>query len=717
MFVVNSEDNSIYVTRGDAGSISVSAKVDGANYVFRAGDVVRFKVVQKKACENVVLQKDFPITVDTEIVDIYLSEKDTKIGDVISKPVDYWYEVELNPFTNPQTIIGYDDDGAKIFKLHPEGRDLVDEPTTEEDVPVVDTDLSLTSSKPVENKVIARAVTNLNSNIATLEGKLAEEKKTRETQQANLQSTLTKKTSEITSDVNVLETRMNTFTALPEGSTTADSEIIDGRIDINGNEWSNIGNSIRGQVKSVKNILSQVVQPVLENVTELTITHGGYYDKSLKKFVSNENYHCVKIPVTVGEVYYTKALYGWDCPLGMVLDSNENYIKDYHSSYTQANSNFDKEMIIPENAKYLCLNSMNTTPLEVRKIKNHQLKYEPIMSFIDKVTSVNRGNNANTQNLEITTHLNHIVNEFGKFVTVNNADDNYYVLEANVSAGDTIILKGTTCFGNSLYSLYSDVGLLKKGESISGEALITTEKTVIIPIGCTKIYVNGHINFPAEIKKVVSYNNSGFDWSHLKWVCMGDSLTERNLRTTKNYHDYVADKTGINVVNLGVSGSGYKSRESLNDAFYQRTDDIPTDTDVITIFGSGNDMGVTLGSPTDTGTDTLCGCINATIDNIYSRLPTVQLGIVSPCPWGSYPPNVSNNKMLLYSEALKEICKMRSIPFLDLYHVSGLRPWESSFLNVAYTKDGGNSVHPDETGHKMIASQFYNFLQSLVGVY
>ncbi len=274
MFVVNTEDNSIYVTRGDAGTISVSAKVDGANYVFRAGDVVRFKVTQKKACENVVLQKDFPITVDTEIVDIYLSEKDTKIGDVISKPVDYWYEVELNPFTNPQTIIGYDDDGAKIFKLHPEGRDLVDEPTTEEDVPVVDTDLSLTSSKPVENKVIARAVVNLNSNIATLESKLAEEKSTRETQQANLQATLTQATNKISKDTYLLETRMDTFTSLPEGSTTADAEIIDARITQTGGIHSNLGNAIRYVESLVRktSIVSAIDNAISFNTTDKTLS-------------------------------------------------------------------------------------------------------------------------------------------------------------------------------------------------------------------------------------------------------------------------------------------------------------------------------------------------------------------------------------------------------------------------------------------------------------
>ena len=61
------------------------------------------------------------ISDDTATVDITLERVDTKIGEIINKPVDYWYEIELNPDTTPQTLIGYDDDGPKIFRLFPEG--------------------------------------------------------------------------------------------------------------------------------------------------------------------------------------------------------------------------------------------------------------------------------------------------------------------------------------------------------------------------------------------------------------------------------------------------------------------------------------------------------------------------------------------------------------------------------------------------------------------
>ena len=157
MFTLN-DDNSIYVTRGDIVFFSVTAEDKGTDHIFKAGEVLRFKVYGKKDAQTVVLQKDFPITEDTKEVYIYLDEEDTKIGEVISKPRDYWYEVELNPNENPQTIIGYDEDGAKVFKLFPEGDDVPAFVPDPEDVRIIDTELDMTSDRPVQNQAIARGI-------------------------------------------------------------------------------------------------------------------------------------------------------------------------------------------------------------------------------------------------------------------------------------------------------------------------------------------------------------------------------------------------------------------------------------------------------------------------------------------------------------------------------------------------------------------------------
>lgn len=160
MFTLN-EDLSIYATRGDIVFFTVRADEDGKPYKFQAGDVVRIKIYGKKDAENVYLQKDFPVTEITEKVEIFLTKEDMKIGDVISKPKDYWYEVVLNDDAVPQTIIGYDEDGAKLFKLFPEGDDIPPYEPKPEDIPAVDDKLDMTSTRPVQNQAVARAFANL----------------------------------------------------------------------------------------------------------------------------------------------------------------------------------------------------------------------------------------------------------------------------------------------------------------------------------------------------------------------------------------------------------------------------------------------------------------------------------------------------------------------------------------------------------------------------
>lgn len=118
------ENKEIHLTRGDVASIEVRALIDGTDYTFQVGDVVRFKVFKKNDCGCVEIQKDITVETAGLSVDVNLTSEDTKIGELINKPVDYWYEVELNPDTHPQTIIGYDEDGGKTFKLYPEGNDV-----------------------------------------------------------------------------------------------------------------------------------------------------------------------------------------------------------------------------------------------------------------------------------------------------------------------------------------------------------------------------------------------------------------------------------------------------------------------------------------------------------------------------------------------------------------------------------------------------------------
>lgn len=123
MFIIK-DDKSIHLTRGDIANIVVTANLqDGSPYTFLPGDTVSFRVIKKGDHNSVEIQKDVAVDEENTAVTVYLDKEDTKLGEIINKPIDYWYEVELNHDTQPQTIVGYDEDGPKIFRLYPEGND------------------------------------------------------------------------------------------------------------------------------------------------------------------------------------------------------------------------------------------------------------------------------------------------------------------------------------------------------------------------------------------------------------------------------------------------------------------------------------------------------------------------------------------------------------------------------------------------------------------
>lgn len=116
------EGKRINLTRGDIAKLKVSAKTDeGTDYEFQVGDILRIKIMKRNNPTEVFLSKDTIVETVSTIVDIDLESSDTKIGDYISRPTQYWYEIELNPDTEPQTIIGYDPTGEALFVLYPEG--------------------------------------------------------------------------------------------------------------------------------------------------------------------------------------------------------------------------------------------------------------------------------------------------------------------------------------------------------------------------------------------------------------------------------------------------------------------------------------------------------------------------------------------------------------------------------------------------------------------
>lgn len=306
----------------------------------------------------------------------------------------------------------------------------------------------------------------------------------------------------------------------------------------------------------------------------------------------------------------------------------------------------------------------------------------------------------------------YITGTYGVVKPLPSGNANYKVERYAVTAGDVYRISGSVYGDTTVYSFYdaNNTPLKWYNDGVGSGARAITNVIDIAPSGAVYLYV-AHIITKGDA--LVEKRLNG--WTGLKWAMMGDSITDsNNQRATKRYFDYITDLTGITTVNLGKSGTGYKKDYNSNLPFYQRVDTVPTDSDVITIFGSGNDCSLTLGTPTDATADTVCGCINLTIDGIRDRIVGANIGVITPTPWVQYPTTTIRNNMDLYCDAIVEICRLKGVPCLDLYHCSNMLPWEEDFRNAFYKHDEGNGVHPDEDGHKLFAPRIKAFLDTLI---
>lgn len=77
--------------------------------------------------------------------------------------------------------------------------------------------------------------------------------------------------------INVLTSRMDAFTALPDGSTSGDAELADVRVGSDGKTYSSAGEAVRGQIGNLKDDLTKLESSITEEYGDISLK---YVDKS-----------------------------------------------------------------------------------------------------------------------------------------------------------------------------------------------------------------------------------------------------------------------------------------------------------------------------------------------------------------------------------------------------------------------------------------------------
>lgn len=290
-------------------------------------------------------------------------------------------------------------------------------------------------------------------------------------------------------------------------------------------------------------------------------------------------------------------------------------------------------------------------------------------------------------------------------VTVGDSWHIWYENEVHLSSGGALRLE------NSEQELVEYINMAKQPKFKVNPDSNVLGIMVTIPDGVSYICVN------LKLTTAFDYTQSAIiakKESTVNWVALGDSLTENNDTADLNWVLRTSGALAIPCTNLGSGGKGY----ARNGGYSQFFDKIPSNANFITFYGSFNDLGagVPIGTATDTYTEgaenSLAACMNHAFDYVRQNFPDAKLAVIAPAPWASCDPAETGSAASRYVDVMAEICEARGIPFLDLFRIADLHPWESE-QNILYYSNA-DGVHLNDAGHAIIAEQITAFFRSIL---
>lgn len=478
------------------------------------------------------------------------------------------------------------------------------------------------------------------------------------------------------------------------------------------------------------------------DVTELKIDHvnTGYMDGDQSGKITTETddtgidpVHTDIISVSPSEEYYVSTQSYWN---GRAV----NFLKD--GTFVKALPDHKDtqhkyvKITIPSNINGVVLNGTRNFPPRIFKVNS----YTQIPDAMNSFASLIKAQEYNFEQISLTKRgaFGYWDKNWGGFIESKADSSSAQVTyePVKVNPFEVYRISGCSKWDARLWIVIDYEG--KVVDYCSTENSDNLTETIVIPKDGAYLEINElMLNTVTKLEKAISIKGN-LPLSGKTWTAVGDSWTQLFSDQKKSYVNDVAEITGATAINSGGGGTGYIAGgpNNWNYQFYKHP--VDSNSDIVTVFGSFNDAydsNFKFGKQGDTDTNTLWGALKATLDHIYSSNFDAQVGVIAPGPWGAINQHLDAtikmstlgahsdsevNDMPIadfaekYVQILQDFAKLNSLPFLDLYHYSGLRPWDSTFISKYYhgTNDT-DTTHPNsEAMKKFIAPKVAEFIKS-----
>lgn len=210
-----------------------------------------------------------------------------------------------------------------------------------------------------------------------------------------------------------------------------------------------------------------------------------------------------------------------------------------------------------------------------------------------------------------------------------------------------------------------------------------------------------------------------------KVAFLGDSITYGVGASSPetSYVGVFAKESGAQTFNFGISGTRIARQlkpsdcPDFDECFKDRAEKIPTDMDVVVIFGGTNDFGhgdARFGCFEDRDEYSFYGALHALLQMLITKYPRAYIVYMTPLHRLSEAKTVNEigipcHPLKDYVAAIREVCEYYSIPVVDLFSISGMQPG-IPIVKEIYMPDG---LHPSDEGAKRLAELLLSHLRAV----